>query len=551
MLIYDSALKKIVKLFGDGQLSEYADLSSMPEAPTAITYQPNLGRLLIFDNTRKVYIYSGGQLTFLKQLDYDVNVVAVNTINDSFYTGAQHQGVPINHYDKDGEFLSTIASNVQGCFQIAVSTSKNRLYYSETYVGQVIEVDLSSNSSAIIAQNVGISGTPEPISVGLDGSDNFYYFTANQGLNKYEDGNFTKLMNSIAGVGQIIWSPVYSAFLVANGVGANIISYNPVTMAAEHKTLYVNAVSIVEMDDGTVLVADGNYFGKFINKVDGSGFTPFTVEMQNSCFALERGPDGYIYAGLDDGSIWKINADGSVTAWATGYTTDPVVSLHYDSKNNAMISVTGNYNTSTAAVWRISQSNPSEVTKVTELSDVLISEALPAGAVDNSGNIYLLERQENIIYQIADGANTATVFISSALDNEAITVPRMEYISRENALVVSTIEDYQLWPIDNPVKSTFAINNGAVDNFAINETKYGNLIAIHSGQVFRLVYIIFAGDMNGDKIVDLEDAVLSLKVAGGVNTGGENMEVAADVNGDEKIGLEEVIYIMQKISGVR
>ncbi len=100
----------------------------------------------------------------------------------------------------------------------------------------------------------------------------------------------------------------------------------------------------------------------------------------------------------------------------------------------------------------------------------------------------MLEREANEIYKISDGASTATTFASNVLDDDAITVPRMEYLSREDALLVSTIENYELWPLGSRKKSTFATNNGGVDNFGINETKNGDLIAIHSGRVFRFIY---------------------------------------------------------------
>jgi len=485
LLILCRAKKEVLKLTPQGQFSTYADLSSLsPYGIHSIAYQPGLGRLLIVTGTTALYTFSNGQLTILQLYGVNPSALAVKSTDDSFYAGSMTQGDSIVHYDSNGNVISTIVTNTQGCFQLALDEANNKLYYTETFAGQVVEVDLSDNSTSVIATGVGIPGTFDPIAVALDEENNLYYFTTD--LFKYEGGSWIKIMDSIAGGGQLIWSPAHSAFLVANGAGASIISYNPVTAEAEHLTQYVNASSIVEMDDGTVLIADGRYFGKFIQKVDSSGFAPFTQEMQGYCFALERDSNGNIYAGLDDGSIWRVGADGSATVWAAGYSTDPVVSLHYDSKNNAMISFTGNENASTATIWRIPLFAPSTATKIVELSDVKVHSSSPAGAVDDSGNIYILERKANVIYKIVDGSNALTTFASSVLDNEAITVPCMEYLSKEDALLVSTIQNYELWPLDNPVKSTFATNNGAVDNFAINETKDGNLIAIHSGQVFRL-----------------------------------------------------------------
>jgi hypothetical protein len=61
---------------------------------------------------------------------------------------------------------------------------------------------------------------------------------------------------------------------------------------------------------------------------------------------------------------------------------------------------------------------------------------------------------------------------------------------------------------------------------------------------------IIPGDLNGDKTVDLADAVVALRIAAGiVPVNGVNLE--ADVNGDDKIGMPEVVYILQKVSGLR
>jgi len=60
---------------------------------------------------------------------------------------------------------------------------------------------------------------------------------------------------------------------------------------------------------------------------------------------------------------------------------------------------------------------------------------------------------------------------------------------------------------------------------------------------------ILKGDVNGDRSVDLADAILAIQVLTGVNPAGILLE--ADVNGDGKIGLEEAIYILQIVGQVR
>ena len=487
-IIVSRGNNEIVKLLPGGSFLTYADISSLSNVKS-IGYQSGLKRLLITTGRDELFAFSNGELTILKKSGVPASSIAVNSVDDTFYTCSQARNSKIYHYDANGKRLSTIASGVDGCFQLALDETNNKLYYSETYAGRVTELDLSDKSKKIIATGVGIPGTFEPIAVALDGENTLYYFTANQGLIKYDGGTTTKVMDSISGVGPMIYSPVHSAFLVGNGVGANIISYDPYSALAEHLTPYTNAIGIVETDDGTVLVCDES-FGGYIQRVDSVGFTPFTKDLVagESCWHLERDSNGNIYAGMTDGSIWKIAPDGSATSWVSGYSDDPVVSLHYDSKNNAIVSFTGNHFKSTATIWRIPFDTPEEAIRVMELSDVRITDALPAGAVDNLGNIYVLERTANVIYKISDGASTATTFASNVLDHDAITVPRMEYLSREDALLVSTIGNYELWPLGSRKKSTFATNNGGVDNFGINETKNGDLIAIHSGRVFRFIY---------------------------------------------------------------
>jgi hypothetical protein len=59
------------------------------------------------------------------------------------------------------------------------------------------------------------------------------------------------------------------------------------------------------------------------------------------------------------------------------------------------------------------------------------------------------------------------------------------------------------------------------------------------------------GDVNGDGVVDLTDAVLAFQILTGMDTTGKNITPDAHVAGDSKIGLAEVIYILQKLAGLR
>lgn len=56
------------------------------------------------------------------------------------------------------------------------------------------------------------------------------------------------------------------------------------------------------------------------------------------------------------------------------------------------------------------------------------------------------------------------------------------------------------------------------------------------------------GDVDGDSLTDLSDAILAMKLVCGMNV--NVISLAGDVNGDGKIGLEEAVYILRKLAGL-
>jgi len=65
--------------------------------------------------------------------------------------------------------------------------------------------------------------------------------------------------------------------------------------------------------------------------------------------------------------------------------------------------------------------------------------------------------------------------------------------------------------------------------------------------------IPIVGDIDGDKDIDLSDAILALRVLSEITPegGSDSILPAADVDGDDKIGIEEVLYIIQRVAGLR
>jgi hypothetical protein len=61
------------------------------------------------------------------------------------------------------------------------------------------------------------------------------------------------------------------------------------------------------------------------------------------------------------------------------------------------------------------------------------------------------------------------------------------------------------------------------------------------------------GDISGDHLLNLSDAILSLKASAGADISGVRADYVSsgvDANGNSKVGIEEVIYILKRIAGL-
>lgn len=76
--------------------------------------------------------------------------------------------------------------------------------------------------------------------------------------------------------------------------------------------------------------------------------------------------------------------------------------------------------------------------------------------------------------------------------------------------------------------------------------------AVKKGDLFlyKGKNIIIPGDINKDKLMDLHDLILAMKIIAGVNVG-IPIDSDIDVNGDEKVGIAEALYILQKLGEIR
>ncbi len=72
--------------------------------------------------------------------------------------------------------------------------------------------------------------------------------------------------------------------------------------------------------------------------------------------------------------------------------------------------------------------------------------------------------------------------------------------------------------------------------------------------VFETETANLKGDMSGDHLLNLRDAILALKASAGADISGVRADYVlsgVDVNGNSRVGIEEVIYILKRIAGLR
>jgi len=68
----------------------------------------------------------------------------------------------------------------------------------------------------------------------------------------------------------------------------------------------------------------------------------------------------------------------------------------------------------------------------------------------------------------------------------------------------------------------------------------------YSEYIYNFTTPAIPGDVNGDKVLDLKDAILALKIVAGA-AGNVAINLPADVNEDGKIGIEEAVYVLQHL----
>jgi hypothetical protein len=156
------------------------------------------------------------------------------------------------------------------------------------------------------------------------------------------------------------------------------------------------------------------------------------------------------------------------------------------------------------------------------------SEALPGNPFDPTGRTYTLQNT---------GAASIDWTVTHA--SAAFVVSKTE-----GTLLPSEVEEVTV-----TVNAGYSFTPGVV----CSDTIYFNNVTNTQGNTSRVVDAVVIdtkGDVNGDRTVDLYDAIFVLELMIGMEPPGP-LHPEGDVNGDGKIDMNEVLYILQKAAGLR
>ncbi|MFX1561210.1 MAG: hypothetical protein ACFFBL_11530 [Promethearchaeota archaeon] len=484
VLVLDKASSEIVELELNGNVTTYLPLGDI--SLDAIAFQPNANRVIGIGNGA---FYKLNETSIQVIKEHPPNVTFTNFVvdpsDDSIYTGHWMNDSSIYHFDANGEFISTIRRGILGCAQLAVDSSRNLLYYSETFPGRITRLNMTANFTSILVSGIAIPGTGEGISIATNPSGDLYYLVAEgieKGLHKYNGTGFEFVMTAKLGIGAISWSNKFNSFLGTPGYGACVVQFDPAKTEPDRITPTVNTRAIIETSDGLLLIG----LEKDIYRIESGTFTEFMSDLPYPCSGLILDGSENIYAALSNDSvlILKVFPDGSNATWFHGDLMGVPNGLVYDSKNNLMIQMTHDFGNEAFDLWRIPVESPYDYSKITTIENVTSGDL----TVDRSGNIYVLERSKNILYKIPDQTDAVETIAVNFVEHEYLVYPHIAYSTHADAVILCRNDDLQAWPVNGSSSYILGMSATGIDHEGLFENAAKDLVGTHSGQIFKLHY---------------------------------------------------------------
>ncbi|NHJ49596.1 MAG: hypothetical protein FK733_17535 [Asgard group archaeon] len=458
-----------------------------------IEYQPNYNRLLGVTD-KGFFALTASSMTLIRNYTYSniLSALAVDPNDDSFYCGSLFDNTDIMKFDADGNYISTELANVQGVSQLVLNNNQSILYYTETYLGSISYLNLTSGSTTLIRSGIGLPGTQEVIGIGVDDTDILYSMTADgndRGFYKYGNGTYVLIVESKGGMSSLTWFTKMQAFIAGGSFSGALIQYDISTKKARYLTPVVNAHSLIETMNGTVFYCIDDEIYKIggdkptLFASDASGFTinKLVIDVDENIFAL---------LGNDSVTINRLLLDGSLVPWFGDSIHELAKTIKFDIKNNEIILITQNAYANASHVYRVPVENPQDYYKILTFDN---STKLTC-TTDISGNIYLYEAYNNTLYKIPDGAmetETITTFFVNFTDiygpNFVVEAP-ICFSTVENGIIVGRNDDLYIWLLDEGISTMFAYNEIGIDNSAIFQNMNNDILCTQSSVILKLIY---------------------------------------------------------------
>lgn len=484
VLILDKASNEILEIELNKSVNTF--LATGDISLDAIAFQPNANRGIgIGQGAFYTFNESSIQVIIEHPPDMEFSTLIVDPSDDSIYTGHWGNGSSIFHFNANGEYISTIREGILGCSQVAVDTTRNLLYYSETYPGRIIRLNMTTNTTAVLTSGIALPGTGEGISIATDPTGDLFYLVAEgaeKGFHRYNGTDFEYIMEAKSGIGPITWSEKFDSMLGTPGYGACIVQFDPDATEPVRLTPTVNTRSIIETLDGQILLG----LEDDIYKIEAEAFSEFITELPFSCANLVVDANGNIYASLsnDSATILQIYPDGSNSTWFSKDMKELPNSLVYDSKNDIMVLMTTEVENGTFNLWRLPLENPYDYSKIASIQNITFGDF----TIDKLGNIFVLERGNNVMYKVPDGTDQVQEFATDVIESSILAFPHISYSSILDAIIICRNDDLRAWPINGSSPYVFGISATGIDHDGLFENPSGDLVGTHSGQVFRLIY---------------------------------------------------------------
>ncbi len=481
----------IMRMDEFGDLFEYISTGTLDFSD--IEYQPNHNRLIGISNNG-FYTITSSAITFLKNYTYPqpLSEIAVNPIDDSFYCGSLFDNTDILQFDLDANYLATILTNIQGCSQMVLNNNQSILCYTETYLGSISFLNLSSLGITLIRTGIGLPGTQEVIGIAVDDNDILYSMTADgneRGFYKYQYGTYELLYSSKGGMSSLTWFAKINSFIAGGSVGGCLIGYNPILTEANYLTPIVNSNTIIETNNGTVIYSIENELYQisidepilFTKAIDNFTIGKLLLDDSNNIYALLTN---------DTVTLTKVFYDGSMVYWFSNEILEYGKSIYYDRKNNDIILLTEDLLLNKSSIYRLPIENPLGYSKIFTFTNTTKTVA----TVDHSGNLFIYEAYNNTLYKIPDGSNEVEIVttyfanFTGIYGPNFVVEPPLCYSSIENGILIGRNDDLEIWLLDEGLRVTFAINNRGIDNSAIFETINNDLIVTQSTLILKFIY---------------------------------------------------------------